>query len=268
MKRFLLCALVAALAGGLPLSAEAAAELTPTVQAAFAKLAAGAEPQTAGKLRARYQEFTQTQEEERKADADIKAVHYKTEDLRIAVNKRMKERDAAKLAALEKQVKELKERRQPLFDTYTRLNQQLSIARTLKSKAAISLAQAQVDALKVPVQLAKEEIRRKEDEWRKAKAEKSAYLKKVGEVLAETDSIALKRKAERSSAAAAGKIVTAESKVFSAAVRKADASGALASLTRLAAGARDSAAIKLRILELERKALAVAERAAAMLPAQ
>ncbi|WP_058301216.1 hypothetical protein [Gorillibacterium timonense] len=269
MKRTLLCVLIAAFAmSGAPKSAEAVAELTPTVQAAFEKLAAGADPQTAGKLRSRYKEYAQEQEKERAADGEIKAVRSKADEARLSVNKRMKEWDAEKLARLEKQAKELKEKRQPLFDSYTRLNQQLSLAKSLKSKPAIALAQAQVDALKIPVQLAREEIRRKDKEWKDAKDARTAHLKKVRAVLAETEPLGLKLKNERSSATAAGKIVTAEMKVFSAAVRKADGSGALASLNRLVPAARDTVSIKSRILELERKKAAVIERASALLPAQ
>ena len=260
--------LVLLLAVGSPLSASADADWTPTVQTAFDKLTAGSDSLAAGRLKTRYQEFVRERDREKSADADIKAVRYRADELRIAVNKRMKERDAAKLAALDKQLAELKTKRQPLFDAYTRLNRQLSLARSLKSKPAIAVAKAQADALKIPAQLAREEIRRKEAEVKKAKDERTAHLKKVRAVLAENDSLALKLKAERSAATAAGKIVTAENKVFSAAVRKADAAGALASLTRLASGERDAAAAKLRVLELERKSLAVVERAAALLPAQ
>ncbi|MEO3945401.1 hypothetical protein [Gorillibacterium sp. CAU 1737] len=267
MKRAWMAVLILAVAVMLPSPVSAAVEITPTVVTAFEKLTAAAPADTAGKLRSRYAEFVETQAKERSSDQEIASTRTRAEETRLEVAKRMKEWDTLKLSRLEKQVKELKERRQPLFDSYSLLQQQLSVAKSLKSKSAITLTQAQLNALKIPVQLAREEIKQKEASLKEAKAARTAHLKKVRSVLAEVDSVNLKLKTERSKASAANKIVTAESKVFSAAARKGDASGTLASLNRLSPSARDTLAAKQRMLELERKRKGVVEQALSLLPA-
>jgi hypothetical protein len=231
----------------------APAQLSITAKSALEKVISNADANTANSLRLQYSTLLTSQEQEQVWDGKIKTMHYKNEEALIIVRKQIKLIDADKLIKLDTQVKQTKERYKPLFDSYTSLNKQIDVARILKNKELNSLLRSQADVMKIAVQLARQDIRNKEDMFKTAKDSMTKNAKKLRADLSDIDPIKVKIKSERSQMDKSKQRFTSEWKTLNSSVKKGDAKSILSSLTSLIATAKQVNEHKLTIYGYEDK---------------
>ncbi|WP_199616813.1 hypothetical protein [Paenibacillus alkalitolerans] len=234
-------------------TAGAAVSVSATTKKALDKTIASADTEMKNKLTKQFGHFLNLQEQERAGDARNKTIHYKNEDTEIAVRKLMYQIDSGKIKNLEQAVKQARDRHQPLFDMYKSLNQQISVAKSLGGKELASALNAQAKALKVPVQLARQDIKAKTTLLSTAKKERSAKIKRVRNILADIKPIDVKIKAERSTESIYKKNVSTEWSYFTQSVKKNDPKATSSSLTSLIAKSNQIVEQKRKIYEHEKK---------------
>ncbi|TVY01385.1 hypothetical protein [Cohnella terricola] len=234
-------------------SAAATIELTSSVKVPFDKTVAAADKTTAEKLNSLYGELAALLKEDNDTEAKIKALHYKNEEIAIALRKQIREIDAAQLAKLATQVQQAKARYKPLLDSYSALNKQISAAKTLKNKTLNSTLRTQADLMKPLVQLAREEIKTKEAAHKSAKTAAAKKIKAARDSLAAVDPLKVQIKAQRN---AVGSVRDSRSPVwsnFKSAGKKSDIQGTQSSLTSLVSLSRQIATQQQKIYALEVK---------------
>lgn len=238
----------------LPGTASAATyELSATAKTNFAKMKAAAAAPLGNKLQTQYDELLALQKQADQWDAQIKALHDRNEAAAADVRKRAAAIDADKVAKLDAQVKQAKEKYKPLFASYAALNDKISAVRPLKNKELNALLKLQASTMKETVQLAREEIRAKEAALKAAKTTAAASAKKVRAALAESDPLKTRIQAEKNAASTAKKSLAAVWKTFNAAVKQQDAKGASETLATLGTLARQTNDAKAKQHALEQK---------------
>ncbi|TXK81450.1 hypothetical protein [Paenibacillus sp. N3.4] len=171
-----------ALASAIPAGAAAAAqpiEFTSTIQSSLDKTMAGAGQSQANKINSQYNEFRMLQSQEQDWDVKINALHDRNEEALNTLNLQLKQVDSAKLDKLEADIAQTRERYKPLLSQYTALNKQIEAAKLLKSKDFSGLLRLQAAAMKIPVQLARLDIRTKEKALQTAKGTTTKTTKKT-----------------------------------------------------------------------------------------
>jgi len=234
-------------------------QLTPAIKASFDRAVAAADPSMKGRLANLYAELAMLQIQYDSREEKIRVIHYSNEQALIVVRKQIKEIDAAAVSRLEAQTKSLKERYQPLFDQYSSLNRRISIAKSLKDKTLTSVLQAQGEAMKVLVQLAREEIRGQEARLKTAKELRSQKITIARKILAGIESCQTEIKSEKSVVTALNKRLTADWTGFKSAIRKPSPAIAAESLSSLVSMFRQVAGSKQKILDLEQKVSKIIE---------
>jgi hypothetical protein len=216
----------------IPVHANAAAtKMAPTVKSAFDKMAASAEPSLGSRLNLTYSELLSLEKQNVEWDYTIKSIHTDNAKRLADIREQLKHVDADKRSKLEQQYKQTKEQYEPLFASYTALNRQIAIARLFKSKEVNAALRAQADAMKLPLQAARQDVKAKSDALKAVKSAIAKTVKRVRATIAETKSPQAGLKAKRKSITALNRSYTAAWKRVSPAVRKGDSNGTLAALT-------------------------------------
>lgn len=204
---------------------------------AYEKMNASAETAVRARIQAQYAELQSLETKGEETDKRTYELHDRNELALKAVKLRIKAIDEAAIAKLDGQVKSAQAKYKPLFDSYTALNKRAEAARKLKNKEVNAALKLQTDIMKVTVQLARDDIRTKQDKLKLAKNAAAAKAKRAKEPLAAIDSYKSRIQAEKraaSSAKSAGKTLWSS---FNAAAKKSsstDASSHLAGLLKLA----------------------------------
>ncbi|MCQ6563224.1 hypothetical protein [Paenibacillus mendelii] len=247
--------------------ASAAISVSSTFKSSLDKTLAAADSAMKGKISTQYNDFVSLQQQDTQWDANIKAIHYKNAEAETLLRKQIKAVDAAKIDKLAIQVKQTRERYKKLFDLYASLNRQISVSRTMGTKDLTSMLRSQSEAMKPAVQLARQDIRNKEAALKAAKESAARTIKKLRDILAETEPLVIRIKAERSSTDIPKKSLAAEWKNASLAVKNRDLASTLASLTTSVSLSRQIVEQKRKIHTLEEKITAVIQKAKSQLPA-
>ncbi|WP_274361791.1 hypothetical protein [Paenibacillus thermotolerans] len=234
-------------------TADAAVTVSATTKKAFDKTVEAADGELKSKLTKQYNEFVSLQERERQSDARNKSLHYKNQEAESAIRKQMYEIDAKKIAQLEDQLKRTRDKHQPLFDAYKSINQQKSIASTLGSKELVSALKLQADAMKVPLQLARDDIKAKDELLKAAKKARTDKIAKIRKILSEIDSIETKMKAEKSAESTYKKKVSGEWSYFMLHAKNNDQKAVSASLGILVSFSAKIVEQKQKQYDLEQK---------------
>jgi len=251
-RLILVAALLLSLFFAMPVSA-ASVELTAALQASVDKTASSAEAQTAAKLRSSYADLGVQLKADQEADAKIKALKYRNDEAVLLVRKQIREIDSAKVSELARKVEEAKKRYQPLFDSYAALNKQLSVAKSLKNKTLRSVLSLQADAMKLTVQLAREEIKVKDTAYKTAKDSASGKIKAARDTLATIEPLKVQIKAQRSSLSQMRTSLSPVWANFKYALKKNDAGSAHNALASLVATVKQIVAQQNKIYSLEVK---------------
>ncbi|QMV42822.1 hypothetical protein [Cohnella cholangitidis] len=214
-------------------SAATAVELTVPIKLSFDKTVAAADGSTASKLTSLYGDLGALLKQDIDLEAKIKALHFKNEESLTVLRKQIRDINSDKIYKLGVQVRQTKDRYQPLFDAYAALNKQITLAKRLKNKTLNALLRAQADAMKLSVQYAREDIKAKEAALKSMKTATSEKIKAARTSLAAIDPLTVQIKAQRS---AAGLPRSSRSPVwtnFKYAIKKNEAKGTLDSLSLL-----------------------------------
>ncbi|MFC3749385.1 hypothetical protein [Paenibacillus sp. GCM10012306] len=234
-----------------------AIEFTPSVKAAFDLTTATTEGAVKNKLNGLYGELSVLKLQDDNRESNIRSLHYNNEQSLTAIRQQIKEIDLTAVTRLEGETAKLKQRYQPLFDQYTALNNRIDLAKKLKDKDLNAILRTQADAMKITVQIARQDIRNKETQLRAAKDARSKKTTAVRKTLSGIDSPQSTIKAQKSVVSALNKRLTADWSDFKAAIRKQNASLTSQSLSSMASQYRQLAEAKQKIIESEQKVAAV-----------
>lgn len=246
----------------------ASLELSASMKTALGKMTAAADSSLKGKINTLYSDLLNLQEQDQNWDARIKTLHYKNEETLIVLRRQIKQIDADKLNKLEIQVNQTRDRYKPLFALYTSLNKQIAAAKPLKNKVLNAMLRLQADSMKTVYQLARQDIRTKENALKAAKDSAAKTIKKIRETLADIDPINVQIKAERSATNTPRKRVSTEWINFKYAVKKSDAKSTLDSLTTLVPLSHQIVYQKQKIHTLEKKISDTILKAKAQIPSK
>ncbi|MGG4142348.1 hypothetical protein ABEW34_04380 [Paenibacillus algorifonticola] len=206
---------------------------SPTVQTAYDKLTTGADSASASQLKKQYDSLLSAQQQEDAWEGKITAIHYRNEEALVAIRQRIKQLNEEKLAKLAADVKQTKEHYQPLFELYASLRKQQEAAKLLQSKELNAVMKAQLEQTKQAVQLAKLDIKNKTEAFSKLKAATVLKAKQTRAVLETASSQRIKIRSAKSSISSSRKLITAEGKLLTQAVKKGDAAAASRSFAKL-----------------------------------
>lgn len=252
----LLSLLIALTAVNSPASASATV-LTSSIQASFDLTAATADSTSRARLKSQYSELSALSAEYDSREAQIRTLHEQNAQSLAVVREAIRNIDQASVARLSAEVTRTKERYQPLFDQYSALNKRISLLKGLKDKTLNAVLKTQSEAMKLVVQLAREDIRDKETLLKAAKDTRTRKIAAARKTLAGIESPQISIKSQKSTASALNKRLAADWSDFKSAIRKQNSLLASQSLPAMVSCYRQIAASKLKIIEHEQKIAAV-----------
>ncbi|MDF2935890.1 MAG: hypothetical protein K0Q90_1263 [Paenibacillaceae bacterium] len=267
-KRLVTLLMAITLVLSLPLQASAAssAKLSTTAKASIEKLAAQSNAPLQKKLTEQSSSIQELEIQDGQLNQEIENLHRANEDKRLAINTRIKQLNAEKLAALKSAAAEARERYSPLFALQTSLNKQLTAARKLKNKTLIGALETQLSVVKTSALLARGDIRLKDEAYAKVKESTVKATNSARTVLKDVSLEQAKISSEKKASAETGKQIAAESKSLTAAIKSKDATETLRSVTTLATLSGQIINQKTRIISSEKRIASILEKAAALLP--
>ncbi|MNO35186.1 hypothetical protein D3C76_252340 [compost metagenome] len=228
-------------------------ELTPSIKAAFDLTAATAEGPARVKLHSLYNDLSTLKLQYDQREKQIRILHYNNEQSLVVVRQQIKSIDLEAVTRLEASVKSCKQRYQPLFDQYSALNKRISIAKALKDKTLNTVLRAQSNAMKILVQLARQEISNKQNQLNAAKKTRTQKIAQARTTLSGIESPQISIKSNKRVISSLNKRVSADWTDFKAAIRKRNVTLTTQSLVSLGYGYRQIATCKQKIIELEQK---------------
>lgn len=251
----------------LPANADAAGiEWTTTIEEQFAKTTKAADSKTAASLTSASSSFKKLLAQDDRLTGDIKSLQYHNEEQLLAIKKQIKEINANKLAQLDQQVQNTRRKYQPLLDSYTAVNKQITAAKSLKNKTLTSYLQVQAKVLKPLTQLAREDIKAKEAALKALKADTTKQAKIIRDTLSRIDTVKVQIRAQRSAMSQIRKSLSPNWSNFKAAAKKSDPRSALTSLNALISLAKQIETQQLRIHTLEKEISTVLAKAKSQIP--
>ncbi|MHA6532197.1 hypothetical protein [Paenibacillus sp. BAC0078] len=241
----------------LPLSAVPAGasgtELTPSIQAAFELTAAVADSSARANLKSQYSDLAALSAQYDSREEQLRKLHDSNAQSLLVVKEQIKTIDQATVTKLTAVVASTKSRYQPLFDQYSALNNRISLLKGMKDKTLNSVLRTQADAMKILVQLARQDIRDKEAQLKAARDARTKKMAAVRKTLAGIESPQAAIKSQKSVVSALNKRLSADWSGFKTAIRKKNPVLAGPSLSALVSGHRQIAASKQKLIELEQK---------------
>ncbi|WP_276355182.1 hypothetical protein [Cohnella caldifontis] len=260
--RTIAAALAAAIAlwagAALPAGAAAAPALTATQQKAFDGTVSSADAALADKLKTQHAEYLRLKTQSLDWEQKIAAAHSRNAKSMESLRQRIRQVDAAKLAAMKKDAEDTRKRHQKLFDLYQNVNAQLKTAKKLKSKSLVSVLSLQADGMKIPVHLAREEIKAKNSAYESARKAAQGKMKKLRNSLAAADPVLAQIRASKSALSAPNDGRRTVWNAFTKSLGKRDAKSACEFLASVNALTR-------QIVDRQQKIYALEERVAAII---
>jgi len=262
LKRFTVLLISFVIAAQLSTHAFAASfvQFTPSIKTSFDETVGHTDASTRSRLTNLYAELGILQTQRDNRQERIRVLHYKNEQMLIVIRQQIKEIDAGVVSPLEAQTKSTKERYRPLFEQYSSLTHRISIAKNLKDKNLNAVLKAQGDAMKILVQLARQDIRDKEARLKVAKETRSLKIAAARKTLNSIQSHQTGIKSEKAVITALNKRISADWTSFKSAIRKQNTSTTSQSLSSLVSIFRQIAGSEQKIEELEQRVAGVIER--------
>lgn len=199
-------------------------------------------------------------------DGRIAMLHAGNEQALLDIRKRIKLIDAAKLSRLDAQVKQAKQRYQPLFDDYREANRQLTAAKYIPSKEIKAVLRLKADLMKPAVQLARQDIRAKEAALKEAKESTAKIVKRIKDTLEGASSAKAKMQAEKAVAAIPAKHLSSAWSAVGKSLKRADSKGVTEALSDLNSLFKQIIARKQKIQALEVQIGAIVTKANSLVP--
>ncbi|MGQ8870763.1 hypothetical protein [Paenibacillus sp. TSA_86.1] len=164
-------------------------ELNVTAQKAWNTVLNKADAQTKRSLQQSYESAGQWKSQKEMWEQKIKQLHTTNATELVKLRKAISGTDAAKLAALQKNLEHTQAQYEPLFRLYSSLNKQLSVAKGLHSKEWSAAIRTQAEAMKPLVQLAREDIRTRKANLAEARKRKNTEVKRLRTMLNGTNAV-------------------------------------------------------------------------------
>ncbi|SDW65331.1 hypothetical protein [Paenibacillus sp. CF384] len=243
-------------------------KLTESAQTKLSKQISTANYAMKQNLTAQLLSLRTLQQKEDTLDTSIASLHYYNGNAMTALRARITQIDAAKIAKLTQDVAQTKERYKPLFAMYASLNTQIKDAKFLKLKNLAALLQIQADLLKPSTQLARTEIRIKEELLKNAKAATSATIKHLRGKLAETDPLRSQITSVQSVISGTKKNISPVVKTLNETIKANSYEGTLQSLTTLVSITRTIVEQKQRVSTFEARISEITRATNAEIPAK
>ncbi|MBW5447526.1 hypothetical protein GE107_15820 [Cohnella sp. CFH 77786] len=257
--------LVAAAAAAASPALAASPDFTAYQKTAFDRSVAAADETLGTKLKQQFAEFEALRVSSRDWEQKISDLHYRSADEMAALRKRIPLIDADKIAKLKLTVEQTKKQHQNLFDLYRSANDGLKAARKLKNKTLTALLNAQVESLKLPVLLARQDIKNKDTAYQAAKKAAAAKMKKVRNTLSAVSPVQTRIKAAKSALTAPKDSRWTVWKSFTQSIGKRDAKSAAGFLASVNALSRQIIERQRDIFELESRVADIIRTAEAQL---
>lgn len=235
-RRLLTSSLVMALLLSLipmPFANAAAIEFTDTVQAQLNATADRAGGTVRTKLIKQFDDFKSERNQVMDLDDRISSLRYANEAKASETRKKISEIDKDKIRKLEDQLQAAKTKYQPLFNTYSALNKQITAAKKLKDKSLSKMLQSQASGMKILVSFGRDDIRNKQAALTAAKKERTSKAAKVRSILSEIESYKSKIKGDKSAISTPNKLMTTEWKNFKTAAKANESARTSDALSRL-----------------------------------
>lgn len=233
-KGKLVTALLAAflIVAAIPAAATAAPiEITASIKPSLDKAIVDADQAQASKINSKFSELVTLLKQRQDLDGKVNTLQTGNKDTLAELNKLIKQIDATELDQLEADAVQARERNKPLFSQYSSLNKQIEAVRSLKNKDLNLMLRFQANVLKIPVQLARLEIKAKESSWRAAKDRTAKTVKEIRATLADMEPIKVQIKARQSEMKAIDTRAAAVWSEYKLAVKKKDSPAILNTLT-------------------------------------
>ncbi|MFD0616013.1 hypothetical protein ACFQZR_00970 [Paenibacillus sp. GCM10027629] len=196
----------------------------------------------------------------------ILSLHTQNEETLPSLRQQIQQIGLSERSRLEQLVTQTKAKYQPLFQSYTTLNDRIQAARALKNKELNALLRIQADSMKAAVQLARADIRAKEEVLRAWKSKTAETVKKVRSTLKDMDPIKVQIRAEKSILSSLKKQIPTASRNLTDAVKVTDAKRSIDALTSLTTIIRDINAHQQKIIIYEQKISDILSRVKSQIP--
>lgn len=247
-------------------AAAASLEITASIKTSLDQTIANADRTQAAKIKSLYDELLTLQKQTREWDEKTSALHTANGEALAALQKQIKQIDAAKLEKLEAEAVQARERYKPLLDQYSSLNKQLEAARLISNKDLVGIVRFQINVLKIPVQVARANIKTKEEAWRTAKETASKTAKKIRATLSDADPVNVQLKAKKKAINTIETNVTPVWTAFKKTAKKGDAGSVLGTLTSVVSLSRQICEEQQKVYKLETKISDILSTAKAQIP--
>ncbi|MCL6457345.1 MAG: hypothetical protein K6T85_05000 [Gorillibacterium sp.] len=219
----------------------ATTETAVTFKPTFERLVIGADSTLRLKITGQYNDLMALQNRGQSLETTTKTLQYKNEELLVGLRQQIKLIDAPRIERLKLEAEQARKRHKPLLDLYQSLNNQAETASSLGGKKIASALRKQAGLMKIPVQLAREDIKAKDAALKAAKDKVTQTAKKVRATLSDIDTHKVKIKAVRSAATSIRTSYSAVWNTFKAAVKKNEAQAAASTLSTLITLSRNQA---------------------------
>lgn len=258
MKRiptlFLSLMLTLILVMSFPISALAASfELSATAKGSFDTMVASTNATSANLLNNRYADILNLQQQSQDWDTKIKDLHATNEGGLVAIKQQIQFVDSEKLATLQTQLTEARNRYEPLFNMYESLNQQKAAAKKLSNKTYYNLLQTQTENMKIAVQLARTDIRNKVSIHTTAKNDAAKTKKTLRAMLDPISTLKKQIQTTKSNTSTTQKKFTAETSIFKQSIKNGHVSSTLKSLEALVTHIKKVIDYKQKMYSLEQQ---------------
>lgn len=250
----------------LPAAASAAKiEVTASVKAQFDRTAAAAQPAMRSRLQSQYGKLLTARNQRESWELAVKQSRYLNDEQEAAIRRSLRDLDADKIKSLERQVEQAKLHAKPASEMYTAAKRLASAAKSSGQKTLYTYYRNRADTLKLAADLARDEVKRKEEALRTAKRARTDRAKQIRAVLAEREKLNARIKAERAALTVPNRRIGEVWKNFKTAVKAEDSARTASALTQLIADHETIVAVNKRIHAHERSAAEVINRARRML---
>ncbi|WP_028559411.1 hypothetical protein [Paenibacillus pinihumi] len=250
-----------------PLPASAASlQLGSSVQSRLDAALEGADTPSKSNIQQQYSKLVQLQRQDTDWEARTKSIQNQNESAIHNVRTRMKELDRVKIEKLDTQARQTRQRYQPLFTLHSTLNQQAKSARTKGDKELAKKLASRASDLQLAVQLARQDIKLKDNALKAAKTAKSRSAAAIRKILSETDAVKIQMKQSRNAISTTKKSLSTEWKSFNQRVKSKDTTGISRSLATLNAQSQQIVSLRQQLFQLEQKNSSIIAKAMALLP--
>lgn len=208
-------------------------ELSATAKGSFDKMVASTNSTSANLMKNHYADVLMLQQQSQDWDTKIKNLHTTNEGVLVAIKQQIQLIDSVKLATLQTQLTDARNRYEPLFNMYESLNQQKAASKRLSNKTYYNLLLSQTENMKIAVQLARADIRNKVSINTTAKSDTAKTKKKLREMLDPISRLKVQIQTAKSNASTTQKKFTAETSTFKQSIKNGQVNPTVKSLEAL-----------------------------------